>query len=331
MPNPYSNLTKLIQAVSLLAAPGGTTVKMLMAKLGLSKRSVFRLLEALGDLGFPIVDERRDLSAEKVYRLLESYAQKLPNLALPSFDLNAQERFYLDSLLEGRSLQSHSTSALLSSLRLKLHALLPELDGDATPSDPPTPPSSSPEDLLATISTAIKTSQAVSVIYRSPVDGIARSYLIHPVKLIEHRGGLYLLAKPESQANVRLLDLDLFEYAALAARTEEHPVDIDYAATMASVFDLESDDPIEATIRFSPAAATKVQSHHFGQLHSSKTNPDGSCVVQIGSRDLRELLRWVLSFGADAEILAPLELRSMTRKELAQTLAQYDADRPRRP
>jgi predicted DNA-binding transcriptional regulator YafY len=66
MPNPFSNLVKLVSAVSLLAAPGGTTIKTLMAKLSLSKRSVFRLLEALGDLGFPIVDERRDLSTEKV-------------------------------------------------------------------------------------------------------------------------------------------------------------------------------------------------------------------------------------------------------------------------
>jgi proteasome accessory factor B len=329
MPNPYANLTKLIQAVSLLAAPGGTTVKTLMAKLGLSKRSVFRLLEALGDLGFPIVDERRDLSAEKVYRLLDNYAKKLPNLSLPSFDLNDQERFYLDAILEGHSLQDHSTGALLSSLRAKLHALLPELDADPIPSDPLGP--SSTEDLLATIRTAIKTSQALSVIYRSPVDAIARSYVIYPVKLIEHRGGLYLLAKPEAQAAVRLLDIDLFEHATLAAHTPEHPVDIDYAAAMASLFDLESDDPVDATIRFAPAAATKIQSRHVGQLHSTKLNPDGSFTVHIGSRNLRELLRWVLSYGPDAEILAPPELRSMTRKELAQTLAQYDSNRPSRP
>lgn len=328
MPNPYSNLVKLVSAVSLLAAPGGTTVKMLMARLDLSKRSVFRLLEALGDLGLPIVDERRDLSAEKVYRLLETYATKLPNLALPSFDLNAQERFYLDCLLEGRSLHSHSTGVLLSSLRSKLHALLPELDDDPIRSDPPGP--SSPEDLLATIRTAIKTCQALSVVYRSPVDAIARSYLIHPVKLIEHRGSLYVLAKPESQTAVRLLDLDLFEHAALAAHTTEHPVDIDYAAAMASLFDLESDDPVDATIRFSPTAAAKIQGRHYGRLLSTKANPDGSCIVQIGSRNLRELLRWVLSFGYDAEILAPPELRSMTRKELAQTLAQYDSNRPTR-
>lgn len=329
MPNPFSNLVKLISAVSLLAAPGGTTVKTLMAKLGLSKRSVFRLLEALGDLGFPIVDERRELSAEKVYRLLDNYAKKLPNLSLPSFDLNAQERFYLDAILEGRTLHSHSTGALLSSLRAKLHALLPELDADPIPSDPPGPFST--EDLLATIRTAIKTSQALSVVYRSPVDAIARSYVLYPIKFLEHRGGLYLLAKPEAQAAVRLLDIDLFEHAILAAHTPEHPVDIDYAAAMASLFDLESDDPVDATIRFTPTAAAKIQTRHFGQLHSTKTNPDGSYVFQIGARNLRELLRWVLSFGPDAEILAPPELRSMTRKELVQTLAQYDSNRPSRP
>ena len=331
MPNPYANLTKLIQAVSLLAAPGGTTVKTLMAKLGLSKRSVFRLLEALGDLGFPIVDERRDLSAEKVYRLLDNYAKKLPNLSLPSFDLSDQQRFYLEAILEGRALHSHSTGALLSSLRAKLHALLPELDADPIPSDPPSPSPSSAENLLATIHTAIKTSQALSVVYRSPVDAIARSYVIYPVKLLEHRGGLYLLAKPEAQAAVRLLDIDLFENATLSAHPTEHPVDIDYAAAMAPFFDLESDDPVDATIRFAPAAAAKIQSRHVGQLHSTKLNPDGSYTVQIGSRNLRELLRWVLSFGPDAEILAPPELRSMTRKELAQTLAQYDSNRPTRP
>jgi proteasome accessory factor B len=288
------------------------------------------LLEALGDLGFPIVDERRDLSAEKVYRLLDNYAKKLPNLSLPSFDLNDQERFYLDAILEGHSLHSHSTGALLSSLRAKLHALLPELDADPISADSPGPSPSSSEDLLATIRTAIKTSQALSVVYRSPVDAIARSYVLYPIKLLEHRGGLYLLAKPEAQAAVRLLDIDLFEHATLAAHTPEHPVDIDYAA-MASLFDLEADDPVDATIRFAPAAATKIQSRYFGQLHSTKLNRDGSYTVQIGSRNLRELLRWVLSFGPDAEVLAPLELRSMTRKELAQTLAQYDSNRPSCP
>ncbi len=280
MPNPYANLTKLIQAVSLLAAPGGTTVKTLMSRLGISRRSAFRMLEALTDLGIPLVDERRDLSPEKIYRLLDNYAKKLPNLSLPSFDLNDQERFYLDAILEGRSLQASSSAALLSSLRAKLHALLPELDADPIPTDPPGPSPSSPEDLLATIRTAVRTSQAISVVYRSPVDAIARSYVIHPIKLLEHRGGLYLLAKPEAQAAVRLLDIDLFENAILAAHTPEHPVDIDYAAAMASHFDLEADEPVDATIRFAPAAAARSSLATSG----NSTQPSSTPMAPASSR-----------------------------------------------
>ena len=329
MPNPFANLTKLISAVSLLASPGGTTVKNLMSRLGISRRSAFRMLQALGDLGFPVIDERLNLSSEKTYRLLDDYTQRLPNLTLPTINLNSQERFYLDAILEGRTLQGPSTGSLLSALRAKLHALLPELDDDTDDqpdaSDLPRHPASS---LLATFRTAIKTAQACSVVYRSPVDGIARSYVLYPVKLLEHRGGLYLYAKPEAQTNLRLLDVDLFESAVLASTSHDHPADIDYAASLGATFDLEADEPVEATIHFSAAVASKATMRHIGALHSVKTNIDGSCTVRIGSRSLRDLVRWVLSYGTDAEILAPPELRSMTRKELVHALAQYDSGRP---
>ena len=320
--SPYANLTKLIQAVSLLAAPGGATIRTIMSRLGISRRSAFRMLEALTDLGLPLVDERRDLSTEKVYRILEDYAQRLPNFAVPSLDLNPQERYFLDAILEGRSLRPTSSSALLSSLRSKLDVLLPDLD--------PAPDANPTTSLLETFRTAIRTSQACSVFYRSPVDGIARSYTIYPVKLLEHRGGLYLYAKPEGQTHCRILDLDLFESATLAATSSEHPVDIDYAASLAATFDLEADAPIQATIRFSSTVAQQAIARHIGILQSTKPQPDGSIILTIGSRNLRDLLRWSLSYGPDAEILAPPELRSMTRKELAQALARYDSTRSSR-
>jgi len=326
MPNPYANLTKLIQAVSLLAAPGGTTIKTLMSRLGISRRSAFRMLEALTDLGLPLVDERRDLSTEKTYRILEGYAQRLPNFAVPSLDLTPQERYFLDAIIEGRSLRDSSSSALLSSLRSKLNVLLPGLDADPS-SEPDTNITSS---LLDTFRTAIKTGQACSVVYRSPVDGIARSYTLYPVKLLEHRGGLYLYAKPEGQTNLRILDLDLFESATLAATSSEHLVDVDYAASLAATFDLEADAPIQATIRFSSTVAQNVIARHIGVLQSTKPQSDGSIIVSLGSRNLRDLIRWVLSYSADSEILAPPELRSITRKELSQALARYDSSRPSR-
>jgi len=285
----------------------------------------------LTELGFPITDERIALSTEKTYRLLDDYTQRLPNLTLPSLDLTHQERYFLDTILEGRSLQGPSTGSLLSALRTKLHALLPDLDDDVDDQpDTPDLPGHPASSLLAIFRAAIKTSQACSVVYRSPVDSIARSYVLYPVKLLEHRGGLYLYAKPEAQTNLRLLDVDLFESAVLASDSHDHPVDIDYAASLGATFDLEADEPVEATIRFSANVATKATMRHIGALHSVKTNTDGSCTVRIGSRSLRDLIRWALSFGPDVEILAPPELRSMTRKELVHALAQYDSGRSSR-
>lgn len=324
MPNPYANLTKLIQAVSLLAAPGGTTIKTLMSRLGISRRSAFRMLEALTDLGLPLVDERRDLSTEKTYRILDGYAQHLPTFAVPSLDLNPQESYFLDAILEGRSLRESSSSVLLSSLRSKLNVLLPDLEPDSA-SDTDTNPTAT---LLATFRVAIKTAQACSVVYRSPVDGIARSYVLFPVKILEHRGGLYLYAKPEGQTHCRLLDVDLFESATLAGTSSEPLVDIDYAASLGSTFDLEADAPVQATIRFSSSVAQKATARHIGIIQSTKPQANGSTVITLGSRNLRDLIRWALSWGPDAEILAPPELRSMTRKELAQALARYDSVRP---
>jgi len=323
MPNPYANLTKLILAVSLLAAPSGTTIKNIMSRLGISRRSAFRMLEALTELGFPITDERIALSTEKTYRLLDDYTHRLPNLALPSLDLTPQERYFLDAILEGRSLRDSSSSALLSSLRSKLNVLLPGLATDPAP-EPDTNLTSS---LLDTFRTAIKAGQACSVVYRSPVDGIARSYTLYPVKLLEHRGGLYLYAKPEGQTHCRLLDVDLFESATLAGTSSEPLVDIDYAAPLGSTFDLEADAPIQATIRFSSTVAQKATARHIGIIQSTKPQADGSIIITLGSRNLRDLIRWALSWGPDAEILAPPELRSMTRKELAQALARYDSVR----
>jgi len=104
-------------------------------------------------LEFPRLVERRDLFTEKTYRILEGYVQCLPNFCVSSLDLNPRERFFLDAILEDRSLWDFSSSAILSSLRSKLNILLAKLN-DSSNSAVITPAS----DLLSTFRTSISTS-----------------------------------------------------------------------------------------------------------------------------------------------------------------------------
>jgi len=100
MANPFANSVKFLSAVRLLSAPQGATINSLMESLGISRRSVFRLLHAFEELGFPLVDGKPEQKGEKAYRLLESYVLKLPNVSIPNPGLTAGEIELVLSILD---------------------------------------------------------------------------------------------------------------------------------------------------------------------------------------------------------------------------------------
>ena len=124
MANPFANSVKFLKAVNLLASPQGTTVKGMMRGLGISRRSVFRLFEALEELGFPLTDRQPVPKAEKNYRLMDSYVLRLPNMAIPNPLFSLQEVELLLSMLDFRiGTQESPSVTLLNGIRQKVMAM----------------------------------------------------------------------------------------------------------------------------------------------------------------------------------------------------------------
>jgi predicted DNA-binding transcriptional regulator YafY len=124
MPNPYANSVKFFKAVSLLSLPQGTTIRGLMDALDISRRSVFRLLQALDELGFPLIDEQPKPKTEKTYRLMESYVVQLPNISLPTIGFSAEEKVLLLSILDlCVDMQTPDAIILLNGIRQKVMAM----------------------------------------------------------------------------------------------------------------------------------------------------------------------------------------------------------------
>ena len=71
-----------------------------MKELDISRRSAFRLLQTLEELGFPLTDEQSRPKSEKTYLLTEGYILKLPNIVIPNPYLNKKEIIYILSLLK---------------------------------------------------------------------------------------------------------------------------------------------------------------------------------------------------------------------------------------
>ena len=124
MVNPFANATKFLTAVNLLASPSGITIRGLMEHLFISRRTAFRLLSVLEELGFPLIDEQPRPRNEKIYRLMDSYVLKLPNMNIPNPGLTPQELEFLISVLDlFGTVQQPDKISLINSIRSKISAL----------------------------------------------------------------------------------------------------------------------------------------------------------------------------------------------------------------
>ena len=129
MANLFPNSIRIIKAVNLLASPNGTTVMKLVNSLGISRRSVFRLLNTLEELGFPIIDERPQAKDRKTYRLADSYVLKFPNISIPNPFLTSKEIIYIMALLDVcKQKNLLDDKLLLNSIIGKLEAMILEVD-----------------------------------------------------------------------------------------------------------------------------------------------------------------------------------------------------------
>jgi predicted DNA-binding transcriptional regulator YafY len=100
MANPFAISVKFLSAVNLLSTRQGATIKSLMENLNISRRTAFRLLRALEDLGFPLIESQSRHSIEKTYRLSDSYVLKLPNISILNPCLTGEESELVLSILD---------------------------------------------------------------------------------------------------------------------------------------------------------------------------------------------------------------------------------------
>jgi len=72
-------------------------------------------------------------------------------------------------------------------------------------------------------------------------------------------------------------------------------------------------------LRFTPHAAGRVEEKLWHRTQTLERQPDGSLLMQLTIPDLKEVARWILSWGKDCQAIEPPELVERLREEV-QTL-----------
>jgi proteasome accessory factor B len=156
---------------------------------------------------------------------------------------------------------------------------------------------------------------------REPRAARVRPYLIEPSSATH---ALYLIGWDETRAGLRTFKIERIRELALSTDRFEAPTRGAIEETLAAAWDIIADqEATEVVLRFGPAVAARVAENRWHPTERREPQPDGTLVWRATVAGTLEIRLWILSWGADVEVLAPDELRRSVAATLDSAAAIY--------
>ena len=134
----------------------------------------------------------------------------------------------------------------------------------------------------------------------------------------------YVIGYDPLRDAMRTFKLERVQRAEMLDETYEIPADYDPYALLADSWGIMDESRTdEVRLRFSPAVARRVKESVWHRSQRVADNPDGGCDLTLRVSGTREIRSWILSWGADVEVLAPDALREEIADHARRITAMY--------
>jgi len=164
--------------------------------------------------------------------------------------------------------------------------------------------------------------------YHAAWKGTTRTYLVLPLRLVWHRSSLYLLACLGDPPRLTTFVVHRIQLLEKTEDLFEPPPGIDVDAHVAKAFGIfVSDLEEEVEILFDAEIAWRIEEQIFHPDEKKHRLSDGRLVYQIRTSAQWEIIPWVRSFGALAELVAPRVWRDILHDTLEAAIARYRKSR----
>lgn len=309
-------------AMILHEHPQGIAVQSIADLIGVSKRTVYRDLNAMTmDAEVPIWESGGKYGLEA--------GAFLPPLALT---LHEATTLFLAARMLAKASDEHDTE--LIGAFVKLAQILPPVlaehiqetvDAFATATER----NENFTRVLRVLAEAWAQRRVVEIEYDSgvydPTKG-ARKTRVQPLALepsaLTH--ALYLMGWDESRKANRTFKVERILSASLTPETFEPVAGATTARDLLRAWDVIADeDPISVVIRFSTAVAKRAAETRWHPSQELEEQTDGTLIWKGLVSGMREIRIWILGWGADAEVLEPAELRGEIAAEVERAAGQY--------
>lgn len=183
-------------------------------------------------------------------------------------------------------------------------------------------------DMFRELAEAVLHSRQLRIRYWTASRDAESERVIDPCHLACVDGMWYLLAYCHERKTIRMFAPGRIRELKQTGETFTRPADFQIGDFFDGTFKVVSDGSLPlrtVRLKFSPSAAKYVRERIFHPTQRLELCEDGSATLEMSLRSLVEVRRWVLSWGSECRVLAPVELQTDIRHEAAAILNQSSA------
>lgn len=310
-PKKYSQAARLHDLIRILELRYGATVAELVEECEVTRRTIYRDLQAIMDAGYPLISERQS-DGQVIYRFITGYS-KIPPITLSVEELMT---LYLCrgqlEFLRGTPFQD-DLEAIFARLRSGLPprsvAHLERIAEASCPRFQGYKDYSEQYQLLSDLRQALLRQQRCLIHYR-PAKRASSTYLIDPYTLLFYNNALYIGAYAHNRKGIRMFAVDRIEQVCLEQQRFEVAEDYHPAKLTGTAFGLIDDGALhELELSFDSQVAHLVRERVWHPQQRIDEHQDGSLVLRFRASGDKEILAWLYSFVPHVRILQPESLR----------------------
>ncbi len=161
--------------------------------------------------------------------------------------------------------------------------------------------------------------RSLAITYHSPHSGVTSQRVIHPLHLMHYMGSWHLLAWCARRREIRDFALSRIRDIRPEPRRLELPAQLpplkEYTRQRFGI--MQGLESVEVALRFAPEIAPWIEEQVWHPNQRVSREPDGGLLLRFAVADFREIVRKILSYGAQVRVVAPPALRALVQQEIA--------------
>jgi len=310
-----NRVDRLFALILFLQSKRATTAEEMAAHFGLSIRTIYRDIAALGEAGVPISAE-----AGVGYKLMRGYHLPPVNFSSPEANALVTGGILVEQFADA-SLRVQIHSALL-----KIRSVLPRAEQErvsrlernvaTTANIEPTPIQAN----LSLLQEALTAQHVLRFKYQGAGKTEASERTVEPLALLYYLGRWHLIAWCRLRNDYR--DFRTDRMREMESLNEPFAAHEDFLLTEFIRKTMPA-PRLKASVRFGPLSADRAKREWWLGILDEQVEEEGS-VLTLATVEWDRLVGWLLSFGTDATVLAPKTLRSLLVKAAKSAAAHHE-------